>query len=125
MLDESHLELVEDVLTVTNFNNKDWYELGQELEVHDNDEPKRIVYPEDSSNLRNCLRRWLSLGKGPTTTTIYRLRILDDKPLPTFYDLAVAIDNIGYGEAADYIIKTRKLIMLNFSVTSTYIYILK
>ena len=108
LLDESHLELVEDVLTKTNFNNKDWEQLGQELGVHDNDELKRI-YPDDSSNLKNCLRRWLSPG---TTTTIYRLRILDDKPLPTLYDLAVAIDSIGYGEAADYIIKTCKLIIM-------------
>ena len=97
LLDESHLELVEDVLKEANFNNKDWEQLGRELRVH-----LQNINPENSLNLKECLRRWLSV----VTTCI--LWIWPS----TLYDLAVALDSIGYKEAGEYIIKTCKLIIM-------------
>ena len=94
LLDESHLELVEDVLKETKFNDKDWKELGRKLGVY-------FIQPnnsEDSSNLKECLRRWLSA-------------FWHDVP-PTLYDLADALKGIGYSKAAEYIIKTCKLIIM-------------
>ena len=90
LLDESHLELVEDVLKEINFNNKDWDKLGRELGVLFVQEKNS----KDSSNLKECLRRWLSAFWH------------DDRP--TLYDLAAALKSIGY-EAGEYIIKTCKL----------------
>ena len=87
LLDESDLELVEDVLKETNFNNKDWSELGRELGVY------------YSSNLKECLRRWLSAFS-------------HDDPPSTLYELAAALDSIGYSEAGKYIIITSKLIIM-------------
>ena len=100
MLDESHLELVEDVLKEANFNNDDWYKLGQELGVY-----LCIIGRENSLMLRQCLRRWLTRSGA---TSSYFLLIQSS----TLYDLAVALDSIGYSEAGDYIIKTCKLIIM-------------
>ena len=99
LLDKSHLELVEDVLKETNFNNEDWKELGQELRVY----TRRQEYTY-SGNLKECLRKWLN-----TDVANYRLQIL---PLPTLYELADALNSIGYSEAGEYIIKTCKLIIM-------------
>ena len=99
LLDESHLELVENVLKEINFNNEDWDKLGQKLGVY----VRSLKYSnsEYSLKLKECLREWL--------ITNYRLRI---RPLPTLYDLAAALDSIGYSEAGEYIIKTCKLIIM-------------
>ena len=99
LLDESHLELVEDVLKDANFNNKDWFKLGQELGVYTIGQ--EYIYP---GNLKECLRKWLITG-----VANYRFRIW---PLPTLYDLAAALDSIGYNEAGVYIIKICKLIIM-------------
>ena len=95
LLDESHLELVEDVLKEINFNNKDWEQLRRELGVY-----LRNINPGNFLNLKECLRRWLS------TRTILRIQP------STLYDLAAALDSIGYKEAGEYIIKTCKLIIM-------------
>ena len=100
LLDKSHLELVEDILKETNFNNKDWEQLGQELGVHD--ERLEFIYSEDSLNLKGCLRKWL------TGATSY---FLQSRP-STLYDLAAALKRIGYRGAGEYIIKTCKLIIM-------------
>ena len=99
LLDLSHLELVEDVLKETNFNNKDWRKLGQELGVYTIGQ--EYIYP---GNLKECLREWLITG-----VANYRLRI---RPLPTLHELADALEGIGYSEAGYYIIKTCKLIIM-------------
>ena len=103
LLDESHLDLVEDILKEANFYVKDWKQLGQELGVHD--ERLEFIYPEDSLNLKSCLRKWLTSSH----TTNYFLRF---QPPPTLYDLADALKRIGYYEAGGYIIKTCKLIIM-------------
>ena len=100
LLDGSHLELVEDVLKETNFNDKDWYKLGRELGVYTRG--LDYGYP---GNLKEFLREWLSPG-----TSSSFLRIYDGSP--TLYDLATALDSIGYSEAGEYIIKTCKLIIM-------------
>ena len=99
LLDESHLELVEDVLKEINFNNEDWKQLGRELGVY-----LRNINPENSLNLKECLREWLSSGAGR-----YRFQI---RPLPTLGGLAGALDRIGYRRAGEYIIETCKLIIM-------------
>ena len=96
LLDKSHLELVEDVLKEINFNDADWKQLGQKLGVHD--ERLDYIYSKDSSNLKKCLRTWLSA-------------IRHDDP-PTLDGLAIALKSIGYIEAGEYIIKTCKLIIM-------------
>ena len=95
LLDGSHLGLVEDVLKEINFNDKDWERLGRELGVQI--ELKVYSYSENSSILKECLRGWLS--------RIWRHS-------PTLYELADALKGIGYSEAAEYIIKTCKLIIM-------------
>ena len=111
LLDESHLELVEDVLKEINFNDEDWRldwrQLGRELGVHV--QSLKYSYSENSLILKECLREWLS----PSTSSHYWQRILDDEPGPSLYDLAAALKSIGYSEAGEYIIKTCKLIMFN------------
>ena len=62
LLDESHLELVEDVLKETNFNNEDWEQLGQELGVYVEWLEYSNSNKENSLNLKGCLREWLSPG---------------------------------------------------------------
>ena len=99
LLDLSNLELVEDVLKEINFNNKDWNKLGQELGVY-----LRNINPENSLNLKEYLREWLSSGAGR-----YRFQT---RSLPTLGSLAAALDRIGYREAAEYIIETCKLIIM-------------
>ena len=101
LLDESHLELVENILKEINFNNEDWYKLGKQLRVHD--KGQEYIYP---GNLRECLREWLRSG-----TTSYNLRI-ECYGHPTLYGLADALKRIGYSEAGEYIIKTCKLIIM-------------
>ena len=105
LLDESHLELVEDVLKEANFKSKDWYKLGKQLQVYDIGQ--EYIYP---GNLEECLGEWLRSG-----TTSYNLQIQRDG-LPTLYDLADALKRIGYSEAAEYIIKTysKLIIMFNY-----------
>ena len=90
LLDESHLELVEDVLKEINFNDEDCYKLGQVLRVH--------TKQQDDNMLKECLRKWLRfwIYAGP----------------PTLDDLADALKRIGYSEAGEYIIKTCKLIIM-------------
>ena len=100
LLDESHLELVEDVLKETNFNYEDWKKLGHELEVYAIGQ--EYSYP---GNLKKCLRQWLSPG---TSSFFLRFRNVP----PTLYDLATALKRIGYREAGKYIIKTCKLIIM-------------
>ena len=93
LLDISHLELVEDVLKETNFNDEDWYKLERELsQVYTMTEDRMPAW-----NLKTCLRKWLS-SYWPSS----------------LYDLAAALDSIGYseGEAGEYIIKTCKLIIM-------------
>ena len=104
MLDESHLGLVEDVLKEANFNDKDWKQLGHGLGLY----VWLLKYgnKENSLNLKECLREWLSSGVGR-----YRLQAQHDDP-PTLYDLADALKSIGYSEAGEYIIKTCKLIIM-------------
>ena len=75
LLDERHLELVEDVLKEINFNNEDWRQLGRELGVHVG--LLGYFYSENSLNLKEYLRQWLSLG-----TSSSFLRIPDDDDLP-------------------------------------------
>ena len=99
LLDESHLELVEDVLKENNFNNKDWEQLVRELGIYTMGQ--EYIYP---GNLKECLRKWLNTG-----VVNYRLRIW---PLPTLYVLAAALKSIGYSEAGEYIIKRCKLIIM-------------
>ena len=109
LLDLSHLELVEDVLKETNFNNKDWEQLGRELGVHV--ESLKFIYSENSLKLKGCLREWLRPG-----TSSYYWRIPDDDdPSPTLFGLADALDGIGYSKAAEYIIITCKLIIISVS----------
>ena len=104
LLDESHLELVRYILKVINFNKKDCDKLRKELGVHV--QQKKYSYPvTNSSNLKECLRRWLSL---PTSNLF---QIPRDQP-PTLDELADALKSIGYSEAAAYIIKTCKLIIM-------------
>ena len=91
LLDESHLELVEDILKETNFNNEDWEQLDRELIEY--------RWRMKPLNLKECLRKWLS------GDSFY------DRP-PTLYDLADALKSIGYSEAGGYIIKTCKLIIM-------------
>ena len=100
LLDESHLELVEDVLKEINFHNKDWRQLGRGLGVHIRGQ--EYVYP---GSLKECLRKWLSPG---TFSSFLRIH---DGP-PTLYGLAAALVSIGYIEAGKYIIKTCKLIIM-------------
>ena len=102
LLDKSHLELIEDVLKENNFNNEDWEKLGQELGVHD--KSLKYSYSGNFLNLKECLRKWLT----NSDTTRHFLLIRSS----TLYDLAVALDSIGYNEAAEYIIKTCKLIIM-------------
>ena len=100
LLDENHLELVEDVLKETNFNDKDWEQLGHELRVYAIGQ--EYGYP---GNLKECLRRWLSPG---TSSFFWRFRNVP----PTLDGLAAALKSIGYSEAGEYIIKTCKLIIM-------------
>ena len=100
LLDESHLELVEDILKETNFNNEDWKQLERELGVY-----LWNINLENSLNLKECLREWL---RGPGTSR-YRFQI---RPPPTLDGLADALKSIGYSEAGEYIIKTCKLIIM-------------
>ena len=109
LLDISYLELVEDILKETNFNDKDWFKLGQGLGVHV--ESLKYIYSENSLKLKGCLREWLSPG---TSSYYWRIRH-DDDPPPTLYDLADAFDGIGYSEAAEHIIITSKLIIMSVS----------
>ena len=102
MLDESHLELLEDVLKEINFNNKDWPILGRGLGVHV--EQQEYSYIENFLILKECLRKWLSSGAAR-----YRSQI---RSLPTLDGLADALKSIGYREAGEYIIKTCKLIIM-------------
>ena len=104
LLDESHLELVEDVLKETNFNIEDWDKLGRELGVHD--DRLEFIYPEDSLNLKGCLRKWLT-GELTGATSYF----LQSRP-STLYDLADVLVSIGYIKAGEYIIKTCKLIIM-------------
>ena len=106
LLEESHLELVEDVLKETNFNFDDWQwpKLGEKLGLH-HDELLERIYPENSSNLKECLRKWLRSPDAAGYPLLFR-------PLPTLDGLAAALDSIGYSEAAEYIIKTCKLIIM-------------
>ena len=106
LLAESRLELVEDVLKEINFNDKDWEELGQELGVHI--QSLEYICSENSLKLKECLREWLSPG---TSSSFLRIPD-DDDPPPTLYELAAALDGIGYSEAGNYIIKTCKLIIM-------------
>ena len=93
LLDISHLELVEDVLKETNFNDKDWKQLELQLRV-------QLGYiSENSLNLKECLKEWLRQG------TIYVGR----DEFPTLDGLTVALDRIGYSKAGEYISKTCKL----------------
>ena len=115
MLDESHLELVEDVLKETNFHDVDWEELGRGLGVHV--ESLKYIYSENSLKLKGCLREWLSPG-----TSSYYWRIQDDDdPPPTLFGLADALDGIGYSEAAECIIITCKLIIISVSCIIQFI----
>ena len=100
LLDESHLELVEDVLKENNFNIEDWNKLERGLGVYTRGQ--EYVYP---GSLKECLRKWLSPG---TSSSFLRIH---DGP-PTLYDLAAALVSIGYIEAGEYIIKTCKLIIM-------------
>ena len=104
LLDESHLGLIEDVLKEINFNDKDWSKLEKELGLQD--ERLEYIYIENSLNLKECLKEWLS-----PDITRYRLQILHHVP-PTLYDLAAALKRIGYREAGEYITKTCKLIIM-------------
>ena len=106
LLDESHLELVEDILKDINFNNEDWKQLGRELGVYTTGQS--YSYPDNSSILKECLRGWLT----SSGATGYFLRIRPDGLFPTLYDLADALKSIGYNEAGEYIIKTCKLIIM-------------
>ena len=103
LLDESHLELVGDILKETNFNNKDWRPLGQALGVRFTSGQEH-VYP---GKLKECLRLWLT----SSSTASYRLQAQRDDP-PTLYGLADALKRIGYIRAGKYIIKTCKLIIM-------------
>ena len=104
LLDESHLELVEDVLKETNFNDKDWYKLASELGIS----LWSLKYSnKENINLKECLREWLS-----TDTFRSFLRIRPDRLSPTLYDLAAALKRVDYIEAGEYIIKTCKLIIM-------------
>ena len=107
LLDESHLQLVVDVLKEANFNDEDCYWLGQELGVYD--ERVGHIYPGNFLDLKECLRKWLQPG-----TTSNRLRIQHDGPLHTLYDLAAALKSIGKRGAADYIIRTCKLVTIMY-----------
>ena len=98
LLDESHLELVEDVLKEINFNNEDWKRLGRELRLY--------YWSGKPLNLKECLREWLS----PDTSSSF-LPVHRDDP-PTLYKLANALKRIGYIKAGKYIIKTCKLIIM-------------
>ena len=104
LLDESHLELVEDILKETNFNNENWEQLKLQLRVHV--WSLEYSYSENSLKLKECLREWLSPG-----TISSFLWIPDDDP-STLYGLADALKSIGYSEAGEYIIKTCKLIIM-------------
>ena len=85
LLDGSHLELVEDVLKEANFNDEDCFKLGRELGVY-----LRNINSENSLNLKECLRLWLS----PGTITTYHLWVQYDDP-PTLFGLADALKSIG------------------------------
>ena len=107
LLDESHLELVEDILKETNFDNEDWKRLGGlALGIYYNAQQRiERICSEDSSKLKECLRRWLSPDTSSSFLPFY------DGP-PTLYGLAAALKSIGYSEAGEYIIKTCKLIIM-------------
>ena len=101
LLDESHLELVEDVLKEANFNNEDWEQLGRGLNgVYIRGQ--EYVYP---GSLKEYLRKWLSPG---TSSSFVWLR----SGPPTLYELAAVLVSIGYIKAGEYIIKTCKLIIM-------------
>ena len=104
LLDESHLELVEDVLKEINFNDEAWNRLGRLLGV--DVDLLRHIYSGSSLKLKECLRKWLNSAG----TTTYHLRLHGGPP--TLYELADALDSIGYSEAGEYIIKTCKLIIM-------------
>ena len=107
LLDESHLKLVEDILKETNFNNKNWEQLGRELGVYTIE--LDYGYPDNSSILKECLRVWLTSS---IATTSSFLRIRPDVLSPTLHELADALKRIGYRGAGEYIIKTCKLIIM-------------
>ena len=88
LLDGNHLELVEDVLKETNFNDKDWDKLGRELGIY-------RWCDRNFLELKQCLRQWLRASLPPTLA-----------------DLADALKRIGYRRAGEYIIKTCKLIIM-------------
>ena len=115
LLDEIHLKLVEDVLKETNFNNEDWDKLGRELGV--SYMRQRLINPDNSLILKDCLRGWLSkvTASGSSFWPIW----FDGHPSafnkhdpPTLFGLADALKSIGYSEAGEYIIKTCKLIIM-------------
>ena len=106
LLDISHLELVEDVLRATNFNDKDWRKLRRQLGVHV--ESQKYGSSGNSLKLKECLRKWLTPITATTTTT----RTRRSYHLQTLDSLAAALKSIGYIEAGEYIIKTCKLIIM-------------
>ena len=108
LLDKSHLELVEDVLKETNFNDEDWEQLGEKLGLR----VWSLKYSnkENSLNLKDCLRKWLSLGT--FSSLLWIPHLLDHDDPPTLFGLAAALKSIGYSKAAEYIIKTCKLIIM-------------
>ena len=106
LLDGSHLELVEDVLKEINFNNEDWKQLGHELRVYTTGQS--YSYLDNSSILKECLRGWLT-SSGATSSF---LRIQPVGLSLSLYELADALKSIGYSEAARYIFKTCKLIIM-------------
>ena len=106
MLDESHLELVEDVLKETNFNNEDWHKLGQELRIYATG--LSYSYLHNPSILKECLRVWLN-SSGATSSFFW---IVPDRLSPILIELADALEGIGYSKAGEYISKTCKLIIM-------------
>ena len=116
LLDESHLELVEDILKETNFNNKDWEQLGRELGL--SYMRQKRINPDNSSILKECLIRWLSpvTASGSSFWPIWfdghPSAALNKHDPPTLYGLADALESIGYSGASEYIIKTCKLIIM-------------
>ena len=115
LLDESHLELIseliEDVLKEFNLNDEDWRKLGRELGVYI--KGQKYSYPDNSSILKKCLREWLSSGRSRGSVATSSFFWFGSAGLsPTLDELAAALKRIGYSEAGEYIIKTCKLIIM-------------